>query len=431
MDTAESRAPGAVRSGFAIYLDRRLVAIFAMGFASGLPFLLSGSTLSYWLAKRGVDKTSIGLFAAAGLPYALKFLWAPALDFVRVPILDARFGRRRAWMLVAQAALAASILALGTVDPAHAPFATGVLAMLVAFCSATQDVAIDAYRIEILRESEQAAGAAATQTGYRLGLLAAGAGAIALADYVAWPVVFRILAALVGVGALAVVLAPRAPEGEPGMRIDFVTAFVAPIRDLALRRAIGAIVAFALLYKFGDAVLGAMANPFYVELGFSGAEVASVTKVFGLAANVAGVLVGGAVVARIGIWRALAIGGVLQALAHLLFTVQAHVGHDLGMLAVAVGGDALAGGFAGSAFVAYLSSLCRTGMSATQYAVLTSLMAVGRTLLATGSGWLASELGWPLFFVATTILAVPGLLLLWYLWWRTETEPDRRGLLLG
>jgi MFS transporter, PAT family, beta-lactamase induction signal transducer AmpG len=431
VDTAESRTPQPVRSGFAIYLDRRLIAIFAMGFASGLPLLLTGSTLSYWLAKRGIDKTSIGLFAAAGLPYALKFLWAPALDFVRVPVLDARFGRRRAWTLVAQAALAASILALGAVDPAHAPFATGLLAMLVAFCSATQDVAIDAYRIEILRESEQAAGAAATQTGYRLGLLAAGAGAIALSDYVAWPVVFRLLAALVGVGALAVLLAPRAPESDAGARIDFVHAFVEPLRDLAGRPAIGAIVAFALLYKFGDAVLGAMANPFYVELGFTGKEVASVTKVFGLAANVAGVLLGGAVVGRIGVWRALAIGGVLQALTHLLFSVQAHVGHDLAMLALAVGADSLAGGFAGSAFVAYFSSLCRTGMSATQYAVLTSLMAAGRTVLASGSGWLADELGWARFFVATTLLAAPGLGLLAYLHRRAGTETGSRGLLLG
>ncbi len=419
------------RSAFAIYLDRRLLAIFAMGFASGLPLLLTGSTLSYWLAKRGVDKTSIGLFAAAGLPYALKFLWAPALDFVRVPVLDARFGRRRAWMLVAQAALAAAILALGAVDPAHAPLATGALAMLVAFCSATQDVAIDAYRIEILQDSEQAAGAAATQTGYRVGLLAAGAGAIALSDYAPWPVVFQILAALVGVGALAVVLAPRSPEIDGRARVDLVQAFAAPLRDLAGRPAIGAIVAFALLYKFGDAVLGAMANPFYVELGFTGKEVAAVTKVFGLAANVAGVVLGGALVTRIGIWRALAIGGVLQALAHLLFAVQAHVGHDLTMLAVAVGTDALVGGFAGSAFVAYLSSLCRTGMSATQYAVLTSLMAAGRTVLASGSGWLADELGWARFFVATTVLAVPGLVLLWYLHRRTGTEPKAAGLLLG
>ena len=420
---ARSRASSGLRDAFAIYLDRRLLAILAMGFSSGLPLPLTMATLSYWLATRGVDKTTIGLFALVGLPYSLKFLWAPALDFVRVPLLDAWLGRRRAWALLSQAALALAIVALGSTDPAHAPHATALLAFAVAFCSATQDVAIDAYRIEILQDAEQAAGAAATQTGYRGGLLMAGAGAIALHDFAPWPVIFDALAALVGVGAVAVLLAPAPPAAGAIGRTGFAAAFLDPLRDLAARPAIVVIVAFALLYKFGDAIAGTMAMPFYHELGFSGTEVASASNVLGVAASAVGVVLGGAFVVRIGILRALAIGGVLQAVTNLLFAALAGMGHDFAMLALAVGTDSLAGGFAGSAFVAYLSSLCSAGMSASQYALLTSLMAVGRTVLASGSGWLAVQLGWAPFFVATTLLAAPGLLLLALLHRRGSATP--------
>ena len=389
-----------------------MLAILLMGFASGLPLLLTTSTLSYWLARRGVDKTAIGLFALVGVPYSLKFLWAPVLDFVRVPWLGERLGRRRAWTLVSQALLVLAVLGMGATDPARAPFATALLALAVAFCSATQDVAVDAYRIEVLREYEQGAGAAATQSGYRIGLLVAGAGAIALSDFVAWPVVFATLAALVGVGAVAVALAPEPPAPAPAPAVDWTHAFLDPLRDLLSREHAAAIIAFALLYKFGDAIAGAMANPFYVELGFSGVEIASVTKVFGIVANLLGVIAGGVFVARAGVFRALLIGGILQAATNLLFAVQAQVGHDVAMLALAIGADGFTGGLASSAFVAYLSGLCRTGMSATQFALLTSLMATGRTVLASGSGWLADATDWTTFFVATTLLAIPGLLLL-------------------
>jgi PAT family beta-lactamase induction signal transducer AmpG len=421
--------PRSVRDAFAIYLDRRLVAIFAMGFASGLPLPLTMATLSYWLSTRGVDKTTIGLFALVGLPYSLKFLWAPALDALRIPWLDARLGRRRAWALVSQAALVAAILGLGATDPALAPYTTAAWALAVAFCSATQDVAVDAYRIEVLREAEQAAGAAATQTGYRGGLLAAGAGAVALADVLPWPVIFGVLAALVGVGAVAVLLAPTPPADALPRSGGFAAAFLDPLRDLATRPAIGGIVAFALLYKFGDAIAGTMAMPFYRELGFSGGEIATASNLLGVAASAVGVVVGGAVIGRIGILRGLAVGGVLQAVTNLLFAALAVRGRDFAWLALAVGSDSMAGGFAGSAFVAYLSSLCRAGMSASQYALLTSLAAVGRTVLASGSGWLAEQLGWAPFFVATTLLAAPGLALLWFLHRRARaaTAPSPSG----
>jgi PAT family beta-lactamase induction signal transducer AmpG len=403
-----------LREALALYGDPRLLAVLAMGFASGLPLLLTTATLSYWLARVGVDKTTIGLFALVGLPYSLKFLWAPAMDHVRVPWLSARLGRRRGWALATQLGLVVAILGLGGTDPARAPMATAAWALLVAFLSASQDVAIDAFRIEILREHEQGAGAAATQVGYRIGLLAAGAGAIALADWLPWGTVFAVLAALLGVGMLAVLLAeePPAPPREFTPRGRAAHAFLDPLRDFATRPRWPTILVFALLYKFGDAVSGVMANPFFVELGFSGVEIASVTKVFGVIATLAGVVAGGALVARVGILRGLLIGGLLQAATNLLYALQARIGRDLAMLAVSVGADSFTGGLGSAAFVAYLSSLCRPGLSGTQYALLTSLMAAGRTVLSSGSGWLADRLDWESFFVLTTVLAVPGLVLL-------------------
>jgi PAT family beta-lactamase induction signal transducer AmpG len=411
----------------AVYRDRRLLFILLMGFSSGLPLLLTLSTLSYWLAKLGVDKTSIGLFALVGLPYSLKFLWAPVLDHVRPPVLVRRLGRRRGWALVAQAALMASMLALGASDPVAAPVATAAAALAVAFFSASQDIVVDAYRIEILEEHEQGAGAAATQTGYRFGLLAAGAGAIALSDFLAWPAVFAVLSTLVLVGVVAVLLAPdpevagraAAARGETAGARDLgawiETAVVAPFADFLRRPGWVVILAFVLLYKFGDAIGGVMANPFYVELGFTGVEIASVTKVFGLVATLVGVFAGGLLVARYGVFQALIAGGVLQAVTNLLFALQAAVGHDVAILALTIGADNFTGGLGSAAFVAYLSNLCNTAFTGTQYALLTSFMAAGRTVLSSGGGWLADQMDWIAFFVLTTGLAAPGLLLLLWL----------------
>jgi PAT family beta-lactamase induction signal transducer AmpG len=414
----------------ALYRDRRMLAIALMGFASGLPLPLTAATLTYRLARAGVDKADIGLFALVGLPYALKFLWAPLLDELRIPGLDRWLGRRRSWALVTQGGLVAAILGLGAVDPAAAPLATAGWALAVAFLSASQDVAVDAYRIEVLEEREQGAGAAATQAGYRGGLLCSGAGALALSDYAAWPLVFTVLAALLGVGALGVAIGPepRAHRALPGenepMGARVRRAIVEPLRDLATRPAFAAILAFALLYKFGDAIAGVMANPFYVELGFSGVQVASASNVAGVVANLVGVFAGGWLVARIGLLRALAWGGVAQAVTNLLFAVLALAGRDFRLLVAAVSVDQLAGGLASAAFVAFFSSLCRPGSAATQYAVLTSLMAAGRTALSSGGGFLAERLDWPSFFAATTLLAAPGLLLLLWIARRQAADPS-------
>jgi len=416
------------RGAIALYGDRRLVLILLMGFASGLPLPLTLATLSFWLARVGVDKTAIGLFALVGLPYTLKFVWAPILDHVRAPVLGRLLGRRRGWALLIQAALIAAILVLGASDPVLAPWATAVAAVAVAFFSASQDIVIDAYRIEILEDFEQGAGAAATQTGYRLGALLAGAGAIALSDFIGWFAVFAILAGFVLVGTAAMLIAtePAVPANRP--KIDRIiwlqTAVVAPFADFLRRPGWLAILVFILLYKFGDAIGGVMANPFFVEMGFSGVEIAAVTKVFGVLATLGGVVVGGVLVARYGLFTSLAVGGVLQAATNLLYAVQAGVGHDIVLLTLVIGADNFTGGLGSAAFVAYLSSLCSRAFTGTQFALLTSLMAAGRTVLSSGGGWLADSMDWAAFFTLTAALAVPGLMLLWWLArGRADTQP--------
>jgi len=403
------------RDAIAVYCDRRLLVILLMGFSSGLPLLLTLSTLTYWLAKLGIDRTSIGLFASVGLPYSFKFLWAPLLDQIRPPFL----GRRRGWALIIQIALAASIVALGFTDPVADPWWTALAALVVAFFSASQDIVIDAYRIEILPEEEQGAGAAATQVGYRIGLLVAGAGAFAAADFLPWHWVFILLSACLGVGMVAVLIAPE-PKAPPAIeKRDFGEwlrqSVIAPFADFVGRRGWLVILLFVLLYKFGEAIGGTMASPFYVDMKFTGLEIAAVSKVFGVIATLIGTLAGGLVVARFGIMRALLLGGILQAVGMLLFAVLAVRGHDTLWLAIAVGGDNFVSGLGSAAFVAYLSALCNIAFTATQYALLTSFMAVGRTLLSSGSGWLSLQLGWPMFFIASTLLAIPGLILLFWL----------------
>jgi PAT family beta-lactamase induction signal transducer AmpG len=412
----------------AIYYDRRMLVIFLMGFSSGLPLLLGFSTLSYWLATADVDKTTIGLFALVATPYAFKFAWAPLLDHVPLPGITRLLGRRRGWILTIQVLMMAAIVALGATDPTADPELTALAAVAVAFFSASQDIVIDAYRIEVLEDDEQGAGSAATQAGYRFGLLAAGAGALALSDFISWFWVYLTMAVLVLIGMVAVLIGPEPravvadvqPAGHDSDRVERIARFlkhaaVDPFLDFMTRPAWIAILLFALLYKFGDAIGGVMANPFYHDIGFSGVEIASVSKVLGVVATLVGVFVGGVMVARWGIFQALLVGGILQAVTNLLFAAQAAVGYDVGFLALVIGADNFTGGLGSAAFVAYLSSLCNVAYTGTQYALLTSLMAFGRTVMSSGGGWLADQLDWFVFFVATTALAIPGLLLLLWL----------------
>ncbi len=399
-----------------IYGDRRLVAIFAMGFASGLPLALTGSTLSIWLKESGVSLTAIGLFAGVGIAYTLKFLWAPVIDRVALPLLTRALGRRRSWAIVIQALLALALVALGASDPAAAPARVAALAVLVAFLSASQDIVIDAYRVELLSAREQGAGAAATQVGYRLGLVAATAGALYLATYFGWFRAYAGMAGLLAIG-MASVLLTREPTPPPPERGPWLaSAVVAPFADFLKRDAAWAILVFVVLYKFGDALAGVMSSPFYIALGFSKIEIANVAKLFGLGASVVGVIVGGGIVYRLGVMRALLVCGVLQMLSNLMYVVQLWAGHATGMLALTIAIENVTGGMGSAAFVAYLSRLCSPAYTATQYALLSALAATARTVLAASGGWFADRLGWASFFVLATAACLPSLaLLLWLL----------------
>lgn len=408
-----------------IYRDRRMVLICVLGFASGLPLALTLATLSAWLAQAGVSRTAIGLFALVGLPYTLKFLWSPLIDGMRLPFLSAWLGRRRGWLLMSQVALGLAIFALAGADPARDVMLTAVLALGVAFLSATQDIVIDAWRVEILAAREQGAGAAAVQLGYRVGMLASGAGALYIADAFGFQVAYGVMAVVMAIGMIATLMAnePLAPGGTqttvPARSNGIVhwldTHVVRPFADFVQRPGWLAILLFIVLYKFGDAIAGVMANPFFIDIGFSLSEIASVTKVFGIVATLAGTVAGGALVARKGIFAALMLCGVLQMASNLMFAVQALVGSDIIVLTMTISVENFSGGMGTAAFVAYLSRLCSFAFTATQYALFSSLAAVGRTVLSSGGGWLADRLDWFWFFAATGLCAVPGLIVLAWL----------------
>jgi MFS transporter, PAT family, beta-lactamase induction signal transducer AmpG len=413
-------------SALAVYREPRLIAILLMGFSSGLPLALTGATLYFWLAELGVSLTTIGFFSLVGISYNFKFLWSPLIDRLPIPLLTARFGRRRSWALAIQLPLAFAILALGLTNPRVDPGITALVAVIVAFLSASQDIVIDAYRIELLRPEEQAAGAAATQWGYRFGMLAAGAGALYVAMFGGWAFAYSLMAALMLVGMVTVSLAPepggvRPLEPLPGvnagerLRAWFGRAVVAPFVDLHQRAGtalLAAILLFIVLYKFGEALAGTMATPLYVSLGFAKFEVANIGKIYGLGATLAGLALGGVVVTRIGVFRGLLVCGVLQMLSNLMYAVQTWAGHDVLALSLTIGIENLTNGMGSAAFVTYLSGLCSVAFTATQYALLSSLAAVGRTILSAWGGKLASVLGWTPFFVLSTALCIPGLLLL-------------------
>jgi MFS transporter, PAT family, beta-lactamase induction signal transducer AmpG len=414
---------------FRLYTDRRMVAILAMGFSSGLPLALTGATLSIWLRQDGISLTAIGLFAQVGLAYNLKFLWAPVMDRVPVPGLTAWLGRRRGWGVTIQVLLALSILALARTDPAVDPRSTAVIGVVVAFFSATQDIIIDAFRVELLTDREQGAGAAATQIGYRIGMLASGAGALYLASAFNWHVAYTVMACLVGIGMVAVLITRESVAPRPARERWFRAAVVEPFADFMTRHDWPVILLLVVLYKMGDAVAGWMAGPFYISIGFSTVEIASISKVFGLIASMAGVVLGGWFVLRVGIMRALLIGGILQALSNFAYIVQLGAGHNVAVLAVTIATENVTGGIGSAAFVAYLSRLCNPAFTATQYALLSALAALSRTFIASGGGWFADRLGWAPFFTASALLCAPGLLLLLYLM-RRDAPPNRSAAIL-
>ncbi len=432
------RAAWLLRETIAPYLKRRVIVVLLLGFASGLPLLLSFGTLSAWLREAGIDRTTIGLFSLVGLPYALKPLWAPLMDGLRLPVLTRLLGRRRGWMVLSQAMLIIAIIGLALSDPGGSPWLMSGFAVLVAFFSASQDIVIDAYRIETLDEEEQGIGAAAVTYGYRAGMLVAGAGALILADTWSWTHAYFAMAALVLVGTVTIVFSPEPPDPEldqsPSKEIrrrslvrwvaDFV---VAPFQEFATRPGWLAILLFIVTFKLGDAFLSVMTNPFYIDLGFTKTEIAEVTKLFGLIALAVGLFVGGLLIRWAGLLNALLISGVLQAASNLVFAYQAVAGADLGVLTITIAVENVTGGMGTAAFVAYLSSLTNTAFTATQYALLSAFMAFGRTLLSSPSGGLVDLVGWFDFFVLSVGVAVPGLIFLIVLMRVYPTHAGRRG----
>jgi MFS transporter, PAT family, beta-lactamase induction signal transducer AmpG len=432
----------------------KFLLIGALGFFSGLPLALTASTLSAWLADAKVDRASIGLFAAIATPYALKFLWSPLMDGLRLPVLTKLLGRRRGWLLFVQALLAAAILAMAGNDPAVNQWLTALFGVIVATLSATQDIVIDAYRVETLKPEEQGTGAGWVTFGYRIGMLVSGAGSLYLADKVGWHSTYVIMAAIMAVSLVLTLIAreplrhceegeaqrgnpsfaateedglPRryAPRNDGGFIAFFRDYVIAPFRDFMTRPQWLAVLAFVILYKLGDAFMGTMFNPFLLDLGFTKTQIASVVKVYGLIATLVGVFAGGWVVARIGMFRALMLCGFTHMLTNFLLIVQARLGADVHFLTITISLENFTGGMSTAAFIAYLSALCKVNYTATQYALLSSLAAFGRTWLSTPSGWLSKMLGWEIFFAIASLMAVPGLMLL--VWLEKKKKSSLRG----
>ena len=390
----------------AVFSGRMLVALL-MGFSSGLPLLLTGSVLQAWMTDEGVDLGTIGLFALVGLPYTLKFIWAPLTDRYCLPF----FGRRRGWLISIQLALALSIAGLGWTQPAQSPFTVAVVAWLLTFFSASQDIVIDAYRREALADNELGLGSALYVNGYRIGMLLASGGGLIMADFMGFSLVYQLMALTMLVGILTTLFAPEPdiPAGTPATLQD---AVVQPFVDYFRRHHALLILLFILLYKVGDTMASHMTIPFYLDIGFSKTEIGAVVKLFGFWATIIGSIIGGVLILRIGIYRALWGFGILQAASTAGFAVLAQIGYSLPWLAGVIAFENLSAGMGTAAFVAFMASLTNKQFTATQYALLSSLMGIPRVIVAAPTGYFADWLGWGVFVTLCALVAIPGLMLL-------------------
>ena len=448
-DTAAERS---WRDTLAHLKDWRALRIGLLGFSSGLPLLLVFGTLSFWLREAGIDRSTIGFVSWVALAYALKVFWSPLVDRLPLPLLTRALGRRRAWLVFTQLAIAAGLLGLAFSDPAQDLEKTVWLALLVAFASATQDVAVDAYRIESAEERMQGILAAFYTTGYRIAMFVASAGALWIAaafdpdestyQQGPWLVTYASMAALMGVGLATTLFSPEphpevaplpaVPAGEPWpLRLArwFREAVLAPFADFFRRHGWLALLVLALIasYRLSDIVLGVIANVFYKDMGFGKDEIALVSKGFGIYMTILGGFLGGVAVYRLGVMPVLFAGALLSAATNLLFAWLAGQGHDFWGLVAVVGMDNLSAGVAVAAFVAYLSGLVNISYSATQYALFSSVMVLFPKFLGGYSGVLVDRLGYPGFFTLTALMGVPVLLLVAAAWRWTEVEVPRRG----
>jgi len=421
------------RQAISEYTEPRVLQVLALGLASGLPLLLTYSTLQAWLATVGVRRSTLGAIALVGTAYSFKFVWAPFIDRVPPPL---PLGRRRGWGITIQILLIGAILALGSCDPKHNLPRMAVLAVVVAFLSASQDIVIDAWRVESLTIDQQAPGAAMIQSGYRIGMLASGAGALFIAASAGWFAAYATMAALVGVGMLVFLFGPEpkvpAEKSYVGQSVwqtilhALSKAVIEPFRDFMQRRLWLVILIAIFLYKMGEAMAGVMSTPLYISLKFTLPEIATASKIFGFFSIVIGALIGGVVTTRFGIRTSLILCGILQSLGNLFFVLQAAGGHRVGYLALCVTAENLTGAMAGTALITWLSSLCSPAFTATQFALLSSLASLSRTVVASSGGVLSEQIGWVRFFVLTSVIGLPAILLILWIGPRDDFRNNRR-----
>ena len=390
-------------------LNPRVVTVLFLGFSSGLPLALSGSTLQAWLTVEDVDIKTIGLFSLVGLPYTLKFLWSPLMDRFVVPI----FGRRRGWIALSQLALIGLILGMSVTSPQNGLWFLALLAFCLTFVSASQDVAIDAYRTEVLRERERGMGAAVSVTGYRIAMLVSGALALILSEYLGWRATYMLMALIMSIGVVAVWLGPE-PEDPGTPPASMKDAVEGPFKEFFSRTGVWSLLALIVLYKLGDAFAGSLTTTFLIRgVNFSVGEVGAINKGMGLASTIIGALFGGVLMARLRLFKALLIFGILQAVSNLSFMVLALVGKSYPLMIFTIAFENLAGGMGTAAFVAFLMILCNHSYTATQFALLSALASLGRVFVGPLSGVLVDGMGWTVFFFTTFLFALPGLVLLW------------------
>jgi len=399
-----------------LYFNRKQLLIFIMGVSSGIPLYLILSTLFIWLTRDNIDITTIGLFALTQIPWTIKFLWAPVIDNYNIKFLSKFIGERKGWLFVTQIFLILSIVGLGFSEPSKNLEITALFALMVAFFSATQDIIVDAYRIEILEDENQGAGAAVTQFGYRIGGIFAGAGSLYLKSYFSWNLVFTIVALLLLILMLLIILIPI--ENDKRKKKRSSNNLIKPFYEFVFRHSIfkiSLIFIFIFSFKFGDVIAGVMANPFYVKLGFSNIEIANASKIFGVVMTILGVFIGGVLVRKVGVISALILSGFFQVVSNLLYILLNHVGPEIYFLFLVVAGENFSGGMGSAAFVAYLSALCNKNYTGTQYALLSSIMGLARTVLSSPSGFIVESFGWTKFFIFSIFLGVPALFILFWM----------------
>ncbi len=401
-----------------IYLDRRMMVMLFLGFVSGLPFLLVSSTLSLWLKDAGISLAAIGMFALVKSPYSFKWLFSPLIDQLNLPIFS-RLGRRRGWAVFIQLLLMGSLLAMSFTNPANSTSLFVFLVFLAALFSASQDIVLDAYRIERFDVNEQAAGVAVFVFGYRIGVLFAGAGALIMADYWNWSVVYQVMAASVLLGMITILLSAEPVTVKTSQSHDWhtiiVNAIINPFTDFMKRDRWIWILLFIFFYRMSDAYIAPMAYPFFDDIGFTKIQIAYIIKIYGVLATILGSFIGGLVVSRLGLAKSLLFCGLLHGASNLLYLWQVSAGNDTSVLTLTIFVENISGGMGTSAFVAYLSSLCNRQYTATQYALLSSFMGMARDIFAASSGIVAKAVSWYGFFSITAAMSLPGIFILLYL----------------